>query len=365
MLIPTIETARLRLRPLLAEDAPAFARHIIDDRAVWRNLVGDSPPEALRVAYRAISVIQRAWQSGQPSVWAVSLDDAFIGYAGLHHIDDADAFEVTVALGSAYWSNGYGTEAAIASIRYGFEACGLSRIVAPIALHNEAGYRVAEKAGMAFLGVNRDYFYGEKRAVYIIDRENWKPVALPYLVHPGENPMPLPTLLTERLRLRAFTDADAEDYGRVIYADADVMEFLPGDVPPDPTAQARKAIARWHEYWDTYGLTNWAVEVRETNAFAGAAGLLPIPGDESQIEIAYAFGKDYWGKGYATEAAHAIMQHGFETLKLPRIVAVAIPAHTGSRRVMEKLGMTFEGVVTHFYEGEELAYYTLKREDWL
>jgi ribosomal-protein-alanine N-acetyltransferase len=82
-----------------------------------------------------------------------------------------------------------------------------------------------------------------------------------------------------------------------------------------------------------------------------------------EIEVGYAFGKDAWGRGYATEVARALVRWGFETLELERIVAVAYAENAASRRVMDKLGMRFEGV--RYIYGTDSVYYSLTRSDFM
>ena len=88
----------------------------------------------------------------------------------------------------------------------------------------------------------------------------------------------------------------------------------------------------------------------------GWAGLQPLSGTD-EIEVGYAFERAAWGRGYATEVASAIVQWGFEELGLERIVAVASPENAGSRRVMDKLGMRYEGVRPG--SGQPSVYYSL------
>ena len=87
----------------------------------------------------------------------------------------------------------------------------------------------------------------------------------------------------------------------------------------------------------------FGVRLREERHAVGWAGLQPLSGTD-EIEVGYAFGQPAWGRGYATEVASAVVQWGFEALALERIVAVASPENAGSRRVMDKLGMRYEGM---------------------
>jgi len=86
--------------------------------------------------------------------------------------------------------------------------------------------------------------------------------------------------------------------------------------------------------------------------------------DRPEVEILYALDTPYWGRGVATEAAAAALRHGFEATRLDRIVAVAMPAHHRSHRVMEKLGMIYEGMI-EVYGGFRAVLYGISREAFL
>ena len=75
--------------------------------------------------------------------------------------------------------------------------------------------------------------------------------------------------------------------------------------------------------------------------FVGWAGLAYLP-EFDEIDLGYRFLPEYWGKGIATEASHAILAYGFEELKLSRIIAIALKEHSASIKVMEKVGMEFD-----------------------
>ena len=86
----------------------------------------------------------------------------------------------------------------------------------------------------------------------------------------------------------------------------------------------------------------WAVELKDTSQFVGAAGLV-FHDDSEEVEVGYRFMKEHWGKGYATEAASALVKYGFEKLGLKKIVSFAHVDNRGSTRVMEKIGMQYVG----------------------
>ena len=118
------------------------------------------------------------------------------------------------------------------------------------------------------------------------------------------------TLETERLRLRPFTLDDVDAYYAGISSDADVMRYLPGGQPRQ-RSDSQWVISYFMHHADLHGFGVWAVEELASGTLIGHAGLEYIPGAE-EVEIAYTFAKAYWGRGYATEAAAASLNYGFE-----------------------------------------------------
>jgi RimJ/RimL family protein N-acetyltransferase len=145
---------------------------------------------------------------------------------------------------------------------------------------------------------------------------------------------------TERLIIRAFTIDDVPAIHAVLYSDPDAMHFIGG---PHSVERTRQGIAGYIEHQRAAGYSFWAVIDRESGVLIGEAGLYPMNGVGPDIELGYALGREWWGRGYATEAAGAILNAAFETLSAPRVVAVAKRENTGSLHVLDKLGFRFEG----------------------
>lgn len=80
---------------------------------------------------------------------------------------------------------------------------------------------------------------------------------------------------------------------------------------------------------------------------------------EDKVEIGFVLGSEFWGRGYATEAARASMRHGFEVIGLGRIISTTYAGHWASRRVMQKVGMTFQGVIR--WRDADIAWYAADR----
>ncbi len=172
------------------------------------------------------------------------------------------------------------------------------------------------------------------------------------------------TLETPRLLLRPFAREDGPAHA-CIYAKPEVTRFLAGGPFLGEVAahRSRAALELFITHWKEHGFGVWAVVDRETGALIGQCGLKYLP-DRPEVEILYALDTPYWSRGVATEAAAAALRHGFEVTGLDRIVAVAKPEHRASHRVMEKLGMAYEGMV-EVYGGIRAVLYAISREAFL
>jgi ribosomal-protein-alanine N-acetyltransferase len=146
-------------------------------------------------------------------------------------------------------------------------------------------------------------------------------------------------LTTARLKLRDWRDDDLPAFA-ALNADPEVMEFFPNTLTTeDSNAFAGRIRARIAEY--NWGL--WAVEVINGPAFIGFVGL-SVPKFKAHFtpctEIGWRLARTAWGYGYATEAARAALDYGFQILGLQEILSFTSSSNTKSRHVMEKLGMT-------------------------
>ena len=143
---------------------------------------------------------------------------------------------------------------------------------------------------------------------------------------------------TDRLILRPWTERDRQPFADMS-VDPSVMEHL---MPLGSRAAADQWIDRQIIHLAENGFCLWAVENKSTGAFTGAVGLLRITYEAHftpAVEVGWRIPQPLWGQGFASEAAAASIQFGFETLMLPEIVANTVPVNIRSRRVMEKLGM--------------------------
>lgn len=149
---------------------------------------------------------------------------------------------------------------------------------------------------------------------------------------------PVPTLETERLRLRGWRESDREPSAR-LNADPRVTEFLGAVLDRD---QSDAFIARIEAGFAEHGFGLWAVEVRDGEPFIGFVGL-SVPHFQAHftpcVEIGWRLEAAAWGHGYASEAARAALAFGFEQRELPEIVSFTAASNHRSRQVMERIGM--------------------------
>ncbi|WP_433183812.1 GNAT family N-acetyltransferase [Actinoallomurus sp. CA-150999] len=145
-------------------------------------------------------------------------------------------------------------------------------------------------------------------------------------------------LRTDRLVLRRWRASDLEPWA-AMNADPEVREHL-GD--PLTREQSDASAARFQAELDQRGFGFWAVEVRATGEFIGFTGLDQVEADMpfTGVEIGWRLARPAWGHGYASEAARAVLAHGFDALELPEILAVTTATNVRSQAVMRRLGMT-------------------------
>ena len=157
-----------------------------------------------------------------------------------------------------------------------------------------------------------------------------------------------PILETPRLTLRGFVDADVDAMTRGIMADPDVMATLPED-PQTPDEQRACATHYIEEYtvpWRAHGWGGWAVCARdsalaEPGTLIGFCGLEAGQLEGEGPELGYGYGKTYWGKGVASEAAFACVDWIAMHSGLASIYACIDPVNRASGRILERAGLVY------------------------
>lgn len=148
---------------------------------------------------------------------------------------------------------------------------------------------------------------------------------------------------TNRLVLRSWKDSDLAPFCRMC-ADQDVMRFFPSVLTRQESIEMAQKI---RSLINERGWGFWAVEVPGCSEFIGFVGLhmpkatLPF---SPCVEVGWRLSKEFWGQGYATEAAKASIEYGFTELKLDEIVAFTAAINSPSIKVMERIGMANTGL---------------------
>jgi len=147
------------------------------------------------------------------------------------------------------------------------------------------------------------------------------------------------TLTTARLRLRPWRPEDLPHFA-AMNADPRVMEHFPKLLTPEESDRQAAAIS---DHMQKHGFGLWVVEAAGVADFVGFVGL-SIPGFQAHftpcVEVGWRLAFEHWGHGYATEAARAAVDCGFQRFGLEEIVSFTVPGNWRSRGVMERLGMT-------------------------
>jgi ribosomal-protein-alanine N-acetyltransferase len=149
--------------------------------------------------------------------------------------------------------------------------------------------------------------------------------------------IPIPELFTPRLRLRALTTDDST----AVLAYASNPEVARYTLWKPISSEI---IAKGFIKVLTQALfLNWAILRTDNNGLIGMIFLHSLNRNHNKAEIAFNLSQSHWKQGLATEAAWAVLDYAFKEIKLNRIEATCMPANAGSRRVLEKVGMSHEG----------------------
>lgn len=178
-------------------------------------------------------------------------------------------------------------------------------------------------------------------------------------------------LQTERLLLRRWKESDLAPFSQM-NADPIVMKHFPKKLTPDET---KALIEKIENRFEQESLGLWAVELLSNQTFIGFVGLWRPTFDAHFtpcVEIGWRIAKEYWGQGYAPEAARAVLKDGFERIGLDEIVAMTALPNANSMRVMEKIAMTFDPqdnfmhpLVEDGHRLKEHVLYRIKKSDWM
>jgi len=167
-------------------------------------------------------------------------------------------------------------------------------------------------------------------------------------------------LETERLILRPPSVEDVDDWAARIYADPDVIRYMPKR-DMTPRQRAERALNVYDKLWSNHPFGGWVTIDKSDGQLIGSCELEYLE-ETGEVELGYTVTKALWGKGIATEVARACTRFGFETAELKRIMAVVVPENTASWRVLEKVGFVFEKKAVYY--DLDVAYYAISPEQF-
>jgi len=176
----------------------------------------------------------------------------------------------------------------------------------------------------------------------------------------------LPTIETERIILRKMSLNDAKDMFE--YAqDSEVSKYT-GWYTHNSIQDTKLFLQYTINNYKNNHISNWGIVHKAEEKFIGTAGFIDWNIEHSRAEIGYTLSGKYWRKGYMTEVVNAIIYFGFTTMMLNRIEAKCVIENIASARVMEKVGMKYEGILRQcmFVKGKyrDLKIYSILKEEF-
>ena len=163
---------------------------------------------------------------------------------------------------------------------------------------------------------------------------------------------------TERLFLFPWNSKYLDDLVH-IFAKPEVTRYISGGRPLSRDDCLRMSES-WCSLWDEYGYGPWAALDKISGRLVGRMGLALLDDwpQQDKWEVGWELDPEFWGQGLATEGGKAGLRFGFEQAKLKRIISVTVPENVASRRVMEKCGMIYQGLIR--WRGAECVWYAIE-----
>lgn len=170
-----------------------------------------------------------------------------------------------------------------------------------------------------------------------------------------------------RLILRPLMEQDSESLYQNV-KEYDIAKWTINIPHPYPEDGAINFIKESQEHLEKGLAYNFAILLKETSELVGVMSLIGVNKKNKNAELGYWIGKRFWNKSIATEAALKMLEFGFEGLNLERISSRCFHDNAPSRRVMEKIGMEYEGKFRNEILKEnkfiDIIYYAIIKEDW-
>lgn len=176
----------------------------------------------------------------------------------------------------------------------------------------------------------------------------------------------LPTLRTERLILRKLSLDDAADM--FAYAREPVMTRYTTWAAHRSIDDSRGFLAEVVNKYANGQPADFGIVLQSSGRLIGTCGIVVFNETHERGDLGYALSHEHWGRGYMTEAARAVIDAAFRSLPLMRVQSCCHVQNVGSYRVMEKLGMRFEGTFRRYFKigghYHDVRFYSLLRDEW-
>ncbi len=356
---PILTTKRLVLRPYTIADAEDMYQNWASDPLVTRYVSWEVHP-SVEFTRELLTGWVAEYEKPEYLNWVMTLDGHAIGnIAAVHLSDKHEAVELGYCMSSAHWNKGYMSEAVAAIRDYLFREVGVYRLVIRHDVRNPASGMVAKKIGCTWEGCQRGAILKKDGIHADIDvlsllRPEWEKMQ-----NPEKSTF---TLDTPRLTLRPANLGDFEAVHAYAGNKENTHYMYWGTNDEKAT---REYLRNCEKAWRQNPVRDYEFVMveKETGRVIGGCGLYI-----DHCNLGWILHRDYWGRGYTTEAARAMIAYAFGTLGLRRLTATCDPENVGSWRVMEKNGMRREARYSkvrmcHGEWHDEYAYAILK-EEW-
>lgn len=347
----SITTARLVLRRPVPADAETIFGYASDPEVT--RLLGWPRHTTVADTHGFLQFSDAAWAAAPGPYVIVDARDVVIGSTGLE-VETPHRAATGYALARHAWGRGYATEVATAMAALAAEL-GIGQLYALCHLENRASARVLEKAGFTREGVLRRHTVFPN-----LDPAAAQDVACWVRLTPAGPPV----LRTDRLVLRGLVAEDAAD---LFAFRSDPVEQRYNDPPLRTLDEAHDLIRRLDRDRREFGAQHWGVTLAGHDRVVGLLGYNEIVAEHRRASLGYDLARRLWGRGLATEALTAVLDHGFDTLGLNRVEAHTDAANASSIRLLQRLGFWREGTFhDRFLEADhyhDVALFVLLRRD--
>ena len=153
-------------------------------------------------------------------------------------------------------------------------------------------------------------------------------------------------LETQRLILRPFTMEDAQAMYRNYASDSEVTKYLTWPVHADVEA-TKELLRQWTAQYAKPDFYQWAIELKELGEVIGGISVVALREEYQSAEVGWCIGRRWWSRGLTTEAAAALLAYLFEEVGFARVTSRHDPNNPASGRVMQKIGLRYEGTLRH------------------